>query len=392
MPQRGWRSWSRWLPAVLVGVVCAGGGFWAGRVAVTPQAPAGAASSQVVLAQVREARVGRALPYGVTVRQASKPVARNALSGVVTATHAGRLKVGEAAYVVAGVPVRVVRGSVPFYRPLAAEDRGPDVKQLEDALVAMGFLDEADSWFGWSTTVAVQRWQKQLGIPQTGRVELGELVAVPSLPAAVALGEAIVTGGVLAGGEESVLAAVGERTFAVELSEEQARLVPNDARVVVRFKDHSWPARITESVVDPDSRLTRLLLAGADGGPVCAAECGQLPADATVQLSGQVFVVPEVSGPAVPAAAVATNADGSAFVLDEAGVKVPVTVKGAGNGLVVIDGIAVGRTVRVGRTAGSGPPGVAPSPGPTRPSPGSSSSRPSPSSPGPGASGVGSGS
>jgi hypothetical protein len=129
-------------------------------------------------------------------------------------------------------------------------------------------------------------------------------------------------------------------------------------------------------VIDPESRSTRLMLAGADGGPVCGTQCGQLPPDATVQLSSQVFVVPQVSGPAVPAAAVSTNADGSAFVLDEAGAKVPVTAKGAGNGLVVIDGIAVGATVRVGRAAGTTGAGVAPAP--------ERSSEPSPSSTGAG--------
>lgn len=344
----------RWFAAIMAGLACVAGGWWAGRTAVTPQTAVATQANSFVLAEVREATVGRALPYGVTVSQQAKAVARNALPGVVVSIHPGRRSSGDTAYVVGGTPVRVVTGTAPFYRDLSAGARGADVRQLESALVALDLLTLADTKFDSRTTLAVRKWQKRLGQPQTGSVPLGEIVAVPALPSAITLAAAITPGAVLSGGEESVLASVGARTFALELGAEQARLVPNDALVQVKYKERAWPARIVDTRIDAESHLTRLILASPDGGPVCGSQCSELPPDATVQLSSEVFVVPQAKGPAVPAAAVQSAADGSTFVLDDSGKHVPVVVKGAGSGLVVVDGLAVGQKVRVTGASGAG--------------------------------------
>lgn len=367
----------RWLPAVVAGLVCGGGGWWAGHEAVSSQAPTVAASGGVVLAEVREATVGRSLSYGVTVSQETKTLARNALAGVVVSVHPGVLDEGDTAYVVAGVPVRVVRGNSPFYRDLSEGAGGADVRQLESALVDLGLLSTADTAFDARTKSAVREWQRRLGLPRTGSVPLGELVAVPTLPTTISLGSDVTPGAVLAGGEESVRAAVGERVFALELSQDQARQVPSDAGVQVLFKQHVWTARITTSTIEKDSNLTRLLLRAPDGGPVCGTQCNELPNDPTVQLAGKVAVVAPATGPAVPAAAVQSRADGSTFVLDDDGQAITVTVKGAGSGLVVVEGLSPGQRVRLpsgsGRTSVPSPPSSPSSP-PTGSSPPSSSS------------------
>lgn len=346
----------RWMPVVAAGLVCGGLGWWAGHVATTPQTPPGVSSSRMVLAQARQASVGRSLPYGVTVNQQNKPVARNALQGVVVSATPGRLGTGAVAYVVAGVPVRVVAGSAPFYRNLTAGVTGNDVRQLEQALVKMGLLKTADTTFDARTTDAVKRWQSQLKMPATGTVPLGEVVAVPSLPATIALASSISPGAVLSGGEESVLAPSGARIFALELSQDQARQVPADAAVQVKFNRRTWPARIASSVLDDQSQLTRLVLKAPNGGAVCGSQCGELPADPTIQLAGQVFAVPVVKGLAVPAAALQSAADGATFVLDPAGRRIAVGVKGAGSGLVVVTGLSAGQQVRVGNATGESPP------------------------------------
>lgn len=347
---------SRWVPAVVVGVACGGLGWWAGHVATTPQTPADNTPSRVVLAEARQASVGRSLPYGVTVSQQSKPVARNALQGVVVSTSPGMLDTGGVVYVVAGIPVRVVQGSSPFYRNLTTGVVGNDVLQLEQALVKLRLLNVADTTFDARTTDAVKRWQSRLKVPTTGTVPLGEVVAVPNLPATIALGSPIIPGAVLGGGEESVLAPSGARVFALELNQDQARQVPSDAVVEVKFNQLTWKARITSSAVDPQSQLTRLVLKALDGGQVCGSQCGELPTDPTVQLASQVFVVPVVHGLAVPAAALESAADGATFVLDPAGQHIPVVVTGAGSGLVVVSGLTAGQKVRVGNATGGPPP------------------------------------
>lgn len=348
--------------------MCGAAGLWAGRVATTPQSSIPSVASEITLAEVREASVGRTLPYGVTVTQRTKALARNAIPGVVVSVSPGELDQGDTAYVVAGVPVRVVVGNQPFYRPLTLGDRGVDVKQLEAALVKLDMLASADTTFDGSTAAAVRAWQRVLGIPRTGSVALGELVSVPNLPAAITVGKDVSPGAVLSGGEESVLTTVGDRVFALELSPDQVRQVPNDAQVQVTFKERVWSARIVDSVSDTESGATRLVLAGPDGGAVCASQCAELPSEPTVHVAGKVFVVPQVKGPAVPAAAVQSRPDGSTFVVREDGSAQDVKVKGAASGLVVVDGLTIGQRVRIG--AGSEPSetdatGAAPlSPGP----------------------------
>jgi peptidoglycan hydrolase-like protein with peptidoglycan-binding domain len=71
-------------------------------------------------------------------------------------------------------PVVLVAGAVPAYRPLRSGDRGPDVKQLEEGLRAVGFGGfTPDDRFNGATADAVSLWQKRLGLTRTGTVELG---------------------------------------------------------------------------------------------------------------------------------------------------------------------------------------------------------------------------
>lgn len=340
---------SPWFGAVVAAAVLAGGaGWWAGHQVSTPAvAEVMPRTSAFVLADVAQASVGRSLPLSVSVSQPVRPVARNALTGVVTAAHPGIRKPGEVAYAVANVPVRVVAGAVPFYRDLGVEAKGADVAQFEQALVTMGRLPKADAYYGTATVAAVKSWQKSLGIEQTGTVPLGQVVAVPSLPTQVSLGESLVLGGVLAGGEESVLAPTGERTFELEVSEQQAKLIPEGSTVNVSLDKTTWPAVMSGSRVDSNSGSTIFTLTAPGGGPVCAGDCAKLPPQPKVQLRSEVVVVPKVSGPAAPAGAVRTRADGTAYVIDEKGAERTVTVKASSSGLAVLDGVPVGTRVRV---------------------------------------------
>ena len=56
-------------------------------------------------------------------------------------------------------------------------------------------------------------------------------------------------------------------------------------------------------------------------------------------------VVPEVTGPAVPLAAVQTGVDGSVFVVMADGAHRAVTVRGTSGGVAVVDGVRAGERV-----------------------------------------------
>jgi Putative peptidoglycan binding domain/HlyD family secretion protein len=91
---------------------------------------------------------------------------------------------GQAAYEVDGYPVPLWYGTRPAWRTfqLGMAD-GPDVRQLEANLVALGFDPDraitVDRHYGWATAAAVKRWQRAIGRSQTGVVALGQVVFAP---------------------------------------------------------------------------------------------------------------------------------------------------------------------------------------------------------------------
>lgn len=357
-----------WTPAVvLVLLVCAvGAGWWAARVTVSsPEVaePGAGAVVEPVWGEVSSGSVGRSLPLSVTLRQPAVPVAVNGLSGVVTSVEGGEASQGEVVFVVGATPVRVVQAQSPFWRDLVLDVEGEDVVALQDLLVGEGHLaGEADGAFGAATETAVKVWQREQGLPQTGQVVLGELVAVPQLPVTVTLGESIQVGAQVAGGEEAVLAPTGEREFALVVTPEQAQLIPAETTVEVTFQDHTWEAVIAGSSVD-EMGSTEFELSGTGGGPVCADECSALPGDEQVTLRSEVVIVPRVEGATVPAAAVRSHSDGSAYVVTREG-EVQVSVVGSGQGVAVVEGAGIEPGVEVQLTGDAAGALQAPEPEP----------------------------
>src|SRR5262249_57144941 len=84
-----------------------------------------------------------------------------------------------------GTPVVLLYGRVPAWRALAAGMPGRDVRQLNRALVALGYatraqLDPASKYFTAATGYALEKLQARLGLPQTGTLPLGQTVFLPS--------------------------------------------------------------------------------------------------------------------------------------------------------------------------------------------------------------------
>ncbi|MFI1385932.1 peptidoglycan-binding protein [Embleya sp. NPDC020886] len=103
--------------------------------------------------------------------------------GTVTALPAvgAVVKTGGRLYEVDGQPVVLMTGDRPMWRDLGLDvPDGSDVEQLEKNLIKLGHakgLDlSADRKFTSATAVAVKRWQKSLGVKETGTVALGSVV------------------------------------------------------------------------------------------------------------------------------------------------------------------------------------------------------------------------
>ncbi|MEW2381580.1 peptidoglycan-binding protein [Micromonospora sp. NPDC047707] len=77
-------------------------------------------------------------------------------------------------------PIVLLYGELPFYRVLADGVEGPDVAQLEENLIALKYTGfEADTSYSASTAAAVKRWQKDLGLPDTGTVAPTDVIVAP---------------------------------------------------------------------------------------------------------------------------------------------------------------------------------------------------------------------
>jgi peptidoglycan hydrolase-like protein with peptidoglycan-binding domain len=182
----------RTIVGIVAGLALAGataaGAVWALNAtqvkAASPQTDASIAGTTTVTVErkdvVSRIRVNGTLGYG-----ASQPVISHS-QGTITAMAAEGVVVqrGQTLYEVDGHPVVLMYGDRPAWRPLSiGVSDGPDVSQLQRNLIALGYATTsnltADGHFGWTTVAAVDRWQKAMGLSQTGTVELGQVVFLP---------------------------------------------------------------------------------------------------------------------------------------------------------------------------------------------------------------------
>ena len=99
------------------------------------------------------------------------------LAGTITALPAlGEVvERGRTLFRIDDTPVILFYGTLPAYRALTLDVQGADVKQLKENLRALGHPVNTGDLYGASTASAVRKWQKDLGLPETGVVELGRV-------------------------------------------------------------------------------------------------------------------------------------------------------------------------------------------------------------------------
>ena len=162
----------------------------------------------------------------------------NKLSGTITslADTGAVVHRGEVLYRVDNLPVVLLYGTLPAYRALASGTKGPDVKQFEHELRSLGYTGfKVDETYDSKTATAVKKWQKTLGLTQTGTVEPGQVV--------YAAGEARVATQKVAIGDQAmpgsaVLTTTGTaRVVTVKLNVSDQRLATKNATVKVDLPD-----------------------------------------------------------------------------------------------------------------------------------------------------------
>jgi peptidoglycan hydrolase-like protein with peptidoglycan-binding domain len=175
---------------VTFAVVAVAAGGWAvwgagglpGRpaAAAVPEVPTGTAAvkrTDVVQRQQVTGTLGFEGGFTVVGQAAGGTLTRLPAPGTV-------LTRGRAVYEVDGAGVPLWYGARPAWRELRlGMPDGPDVRQLEGNLVALGFDPDrrvsVDAHFSRATAAAVRRWQRAGGRPRTGAVALGQVVFLP---------------------------------------------------------------------------------------------------------------------------------------------------------------------------------------------------------------------
>lgn len=83
-----------------------------------------------------------------------------------------------------GAATNLLLGDRPAWRRLSTDEHdGPDIRQLNDNLAALGYAPRSElpgAEFDWRTREAVEDWQEARGMRRTGAVELGDVAFLPS--------------------------------------------------------------------------------------------------------------------------------------------------------------------------------------------------------------------
>jgi peptidoglycan hydrolase-like protein with peptidoglycan-binding domain len=202
-------------------------------------------------------------------------------------------------------PVQLFYGAKPAWRDLAVGvDDGPDVKQLEQNLVALGYDPDhqitVDNHFTWATKAALKRWQKARGLDQTGTftttmpaVFLPGAVRVNTLSGSV--------GGQAAPGQAASTVTSDRHQVTVKLDVSQQSYVKQGDRVDVVLPDGrhakgriSEVGRVAETSGSGQDQTTTIPVTVALDDPRAGGRLDQAPVDVyvTTQTRQGVLAVP----------------------------------------------------------------------------------------------------
>ncbi|WP_411130280.1 peptidoglycan-binding protein [Streptomyces sp. x-19] len=163
-------------------VLAVGGGAYAVYGTGGDAKPA-ASSAPTATAKVTRSDLVTSTSFSGTLTYASQRDLKASAAGTVTARppKAGdTIRRNQPLYEVDRVPVVLFYGEVPMYRELKKGVDGIDVVQLTENLRALGYYGVSRAGkFDAGTEAAVKRWQKRLGVEQTGVVKPEHLVFLP---------------------------------------------------------------------------------------------------------------------------------------------------------------------------------------------------------------------
>jgi len=233
---------------------------------------------------------------------------------------------GQVLYRVNDRPVVLLHGSTPAYRTLSAGANGPDVRELNADLVALGHAGRAElsptsAFFGAATATALRKLQAAVGVAQTGTLALGQAVFEPTAVRVTALSAQL--GGRTQPGQTVMQATSTTREVQVALDASQQTEVAVGDRVTVTLPDN----RTTPGVV---SRVAKVATCPPSSGAGGSSSSSSTAAGTDACSSGS-------SGATAPTIAVDVTFSHPAASgkWDQAPVQVGITTASVSNALVV---------------------------------------------------------
>jgi peptidoglycan hydrolase-like protein with peptidoglycan-binding domain len=252
---------------------------------------------------------------------------------------------GDVLYTIDGQAVIALVGPLPAWRSLStASPAGPDVEELQKALIALGYDPAGDvtpsETFDAATQAMVERWQAGQSLPVTGQVALGSVVFIPKAMTVLAVSHTV--GDAVGDGDVVVtLAGSSQQVQIIAPTNDQPYLVPG-------FKvdlGSAGTGTVTSlnSVTQSGTAAVQVVIAPSSpiGG---VANGGSVTVTLNIDVADHVLIV--------PAQALASRLDGSYAVevksadgsvhwtpvhfVAVAGLNVGITASGLGAGTVVL--------------------------------------------------------
>lgn len=258
---------------------------------------------------------------------------------------------GKSIYKLDNKPVVLLYGKLPTYRALTVGDTGADVKQFERNLSALGYDGfTVDNEYTSSTASAVRDWQEDLGLSETGTVELGRVYYAREQ---IRVDTQKVAMGNVAGPGTPVLTYTGNsKVISVELPYDYRQLAKKGAAVTVTLPDgKTVPGKISNAVMvikaaasstDKDTTVLEVSVTANDPKKLTGLEEAALDVSFASSERKDVLTVPV-------AALLALSEGGYGVQLVEGGTArlIPVKTGLFANGKVEIsgDGVTAGATV-----------------------------------------------
>jgi hypothetical protein len=277
----------------------------------------------------------------------------NQLQGTYTSLPApgATVVLGGTLYRVDDEPVVLMAGTTPAWRPFGPNmTPGPDVRELESNLIALGdahgLLDTASDQFTPATTAAIERWQAATGRAVNGQIGLGQVVF---LPAPLLVGAAAVQVGQPAGpGDIPFAVSSSTRTVTVPLGPDAPPATVGETVSITLPDSSTTPGTVTAITTAPPAGNSSG--GGGNGGSSSGAAATQAvitPTDPAATGSGTGVVV-QVSLTVQSADHVLAAPITSLLALADGGYGVEVVEPSGGHHLVgVTTGLYTGTMVQI---------------------------------------------